>query len=40
VTGTKGKSTTVSLTGHLLTGLGYRCLVGGNIGVVPYDPAA
>ena len=35
VTGTKGKSTTASLTGHLLTGLGYRCLVGGNIGVVP-----
>jgi UDP-N-acetylmuramoyl-L-alanine---L-glutamate ligase len=39
VTGTKGKSTTASLTGHLLTGLGYACLVGGNIGVVPYDPA-
>jgi UDP-N-acetylmuramoyl-L-alanine---L-glutamate ligase len=39
VTGTKGKSTTASLTGHLLTGLGYKCLVGGNIGVVPYDPA-
>jgi UDP-N-acetylmuramoylalanine--D-glutamate ligase len=38
VTGTKGKSTTCSLTGHLLTGLGYRCLVGGNIGAVPYDP--
>ena len=38
VTGTKGKSTTASVTGHLLTGLGYRCLVGGNIGVVPYDP--
>jgi len=39
VTGTKGKSTTTFLTGHLLTGLGYQCLVGGNIGVVPYDPA-
>jgi UDP-N-acetylmuramoyl-L-alanine---L-glutamate ligase len=39
VTGTKGKSTTSSLTGHLVTGLGYRCLVGGNIGVSPYDPA-
>jgi UDP-N-acetylmuramoyl-L-alanine---L-glutamate ligase len=38
VTGTKGKSTTASLAGHLLTGLGYTCLVGGNIGVVPYDP--
>jgi UDP-N-acetylmuramoyl-L-alanine---L-glutamate ligase len=39
VTGTKGKSTTVSVIGHLLTGLGFRCLVGGNIGAVPYDPA-
>jgi UDP-N-acetylmuramoyl-L-alanine---L-glutamate ligase len=39
VTGTKGKSTTASVTGHLLTGLGYRPLVAGNIGVVPYDPA-
>jgi len=39
VTGTKGKSTTASVAGHLLSGLGYRCLVGGNIGVVPYDPA-
>ena len=38
VTGTKGKSTTSSVTGHLLAGLGYRCLVGGNIGAVPYDP--
>jgi UDP-N-acetylmuramoyl-L-alanine---L-glutamate ligase len=39
VTGTKGKSTTAWVAGHLLTGLGYSCLVGGNIGVVPYDPA-
>ncbi|MBV9096315.1 MAG: UDP-N-acetylmuramoyl-L-alanine--D-glutamate ligase [Streptosporangiaceae bacterium] len=39
VTGTKGKSTTASVAGHLLTGLGGSCLVGGNIGVVPYDPA-
>jgi UDP-N-acetylmuramoyl-L-alanine---L-glutamate ligase len=39
VTGTKGKSTTASVSGHLLTGLGYRPLVAGNIGVVPYDPA-
>jgi len=38
VTGTKGKSTTASVIGHLLTGLGYRCLVGGNIGVAPWDP--
>ena len=39
VTGTKGKSTTASITGHLLNGVGLKCLVGGNIGVVPYDPA-
>ena len=39
VTGTKGKSTTASVAGHLLTGLGHRCMVGGNIGAVPYDPA-
>ncbi len=38
VTGTKGKSTTSAVLGHLLTGLGQRVLVGGNIGVVPYDP--
>jgi UDP-N-acetylmuramoylalanine--D-glutamate ligase len=38
VTGTKGKSTAVSITGQLLTGLGYRCMVGGNIGDPPYDP--
>ena len=38
VTGTKGKSTTSALTGHLLAGLGYRVMVGGNIGAVPYDP--
>ncbi|HEX6520664.1 MAG TPA: UDP-N-acetylmuramoyl-L-alanine--D-glutamate ligase [Streptosporangiaceae bacterium] len=37
VTGTKGKSTTVSVIGHLLTGLGFRCMVGGNIGAPPYD---
>ncbi|GAA3605216.1 UDP-N-acetylmuramoyl-L-alanine--D-glutamate ligase [Kineosporia mesophila] len=39
ITGTKGKSTTASITGHLLKGLGYRTLVGGNIGVPPFDPA-
>ena len=40
VTGTKGKSTTSSVAGHLIRGLGYRCLIGGNIGVPPYDPEA
>ena len=39
VTGTKGKSTTSSVAGHLLAGLGYRCMIGGNIGAPPYDPA-
>jgi UDP-N-acetylmuramoylalanine--D-glutamate ligase len=39
VTGTKGKSTTSSVAGHLLTQLGYRCMIGGNIGALPYDPA-
>ncbi len=38
VTGTKGKSTTSSVLGHLLTGLGHRTMVGGNIGAAPYDP--
>jgi UDP-N-acetylmuramoyl-L-alanine---L-glutamate ligase len=37
VTGTKGKSSTVSIAGHLLASLGYKCLVGGNIGRPPYD---
>ncbi|HEU5389924.1 MAG TPA: UDP-N-acetylmuramoyl-L-alanine--D-glutamate ligase [Streptosporangiaceae bacterium] len=40
VTGTKGKSTTSSVTGHLIRGLGYRCMVGGNIGIPPFDPGA
>jgi UDP-N-acetylmuramoyl-L-alanine---L-glutamate ligase len=38
VTGTKGKSTTTAVAGHLLDRLGYRCLVGGNIGRPPWDP--
>jgi UDP-N-acetylmuramoylalanine--D-glutamate ligase len=40
VTGTKGKSTTVSIIGHLMAGLGQRCFIGGNLGIPPYDPAA
>lgn len=38
ITGTKGKSTTTAIVGHLLEALGYRCLVAGNIGRLPYDP--
>ena len=38
VTGTKGKSTTVALAGHLLVGLGHRAMVGGNLGLPPWDP--
>jgi len=38
ITGTKGKSTTAAVTGHLLNGLGHRTLVGGNIGEPPWDP--
>jgi UDP-N-acetylmuramoyl-L-alanine---L-glutamate ligase len=38
ITGTKGKSTTASVAGHLARGLGVRCFVGGNIGMPPYDP--
>ena len=33
VTGTNGKSTVVSLVGHLLQASGLRCSVGGNLGV-------
>lgn len=38
ITGTKGKSSTTAIAGHLLTRLGYRCMTGGNIGQPPYDP--
>lgn len=38
VTGTKGKSTTSAIAGHLIRGLGHSVLVGGNIGVPPFDP--
>ena len=40
VTGTKGKSTTTSVAGHLLRGLGHTVMVGGNLGAPPYDPDA
>ena len=33
VTGTNGKSTVVSLVGHLLQAGGHECVVGGNLGV-------
>lgn len=38
ITGTKGKSTTAAIAGHLLRQWGYRVLVGGNIGTPPWDP--
>jgi UDP-N-acetylmuramoyl-L-alanine---L-glutamate ligase len=40
VTGTKGKSTTTAVAGHLVAGLGHRVMVGGNLGLPPYDPGA
>jgi UDP-N-acetylmuramoylalanine--D-glutamate ligase len=40
ITGTKGKSTTTAVAGHLLAGLGQRVMVGGNLGLPPYDPDA
>ena len=39
VTGTKGKSTTASIAGHLLAGLGERVRIGGNLGAPPYGPS-
>jgi len=39
ITGSKGKSTTSAIAGHLLTGLGYRAAVGGNIGRPPWEPS-
>lgn len=38
ITGTKGKSTTSAVLGHLLDRLGHASFVGGNIGRPPYDP--
>jgi UDP-N-acetylmuramoylalanine--D-glutamate ligase len=37
ITGTKGKSTTTAIAGHLLNRWGYRTLVAGNIGRTPYE---
>ena len=37
VTGTNGKSTVVSLVGHIFNALGQACGVGGNIGVAALD---
>ncbi len=38
ITGTKGKSSTTAIAGHLMHRWGYRCVVGGNIGLPPWDP--
>jgi len=40
ITGTKGKSTTTAIAGHLLSHLGYDAKVGGNIGQPPWEPSA
>jgi UDP-N-acetylmuramoylalanine--D-glutamate ligase len=37
ITGTKGKSTTASIVGHLLRRLGHECFVGGNLGLPPFS---
>ena len=38
ITGTKGKSSTTAIAGHLLRQWGYPCMVGGNIGQPPWAP--
>jgi UDP-N-acetylmuramoylalanine--D-glutamate ligase len=40
ITGTKGKSTTTAIAGHLLGRLGYDYRIGGNLGAPPWDPEA
>jgi UDP-N-acetylmuramoyl-L-alanine---L-glutamate ligase len=40
ITGTKGKSTTTALAGHLAARLGYRARLGGNIGLPPWEPTS
>lgn len=40
ITGTKGKSTTASIAGALIRGLGHSCFLGGNLGSPPWDPDA
>ncbi|MCW2534894.1 MAG: murD [Modestobacter sp.] len=40
ITGTKGKSTTTAIAGHLAAGLGQTALTGGNFGIAPWDPEA
>jgi UDP-N-acetylmuramoylalanine--D-glutamate ligase len=40
ITGTKGKSTTTALAGHLAARLGYRTRLGGNIGLPPWEPSS
>jgi UDP-N-acetylmuramoylalanine--D-glutamate ligase len=40
ITGTKGKSTTTAVAGHLANALGVRCLAGGNLGTPPWSVEA
>jgi len=39
ITGTKGKSSTTAIAGHLLRRWGHPSVIGGNIGQPPWDPA-